>query len=155
MEGRVVADEKGQPKRISNNNLELTPDEKILYYKPSFSHNWFQISTTDLLNESLNESQLGEKVSSSWKTMPTGGTTMDDQGFIYLMDLERQAIWQQNIVDGSWKLIIRNERIVWSDASDISSDGYFYVPISQNNRIPSFNNGQIKFKNLFEFIKSK
>jgi hypothetical protein len=38
---------------------------------------------------------------------------MDDKGFIYLMDLERQAIWQQNIIDGSWKLIVRDERIIW------------------------------------------
>jgi hypothetical protein len=36
MEGRVVLDEKGQPKRMPNNNLELTPDGKTLYYKPSF-----------------------------------------------------------------------------------------------------------------------
>ncbi|CAF1083565.1 unnamed protein product [Rotaria sp. Silwood1] len=39
MEGRVVLDEKGQPKRMPNNNLELTPDEKTLFYKPSFGHN--------------------------------------------------------------------------------------------------------------------
>jgi len=155
MEGRVVADEKGQPKRMPNNNLELTPDEKILYYKPSFSYNWFQISTRDLLNESLNESELGEKVSSSWKTMPTGGTTMDDKGFIYLMDLERQSIWQQNIVDGSWKLIVHDERIIWGDASDISLDGYLYIPMSQNNRIPSFNNGTNQVIKPFTIYKIK
>jgi hypothetical protein len=55
------------------------------------------------------------------------------------MDLERQAIWQQNINDGSWKLIVQDERIIWGDASDVSQDGYLYVPMSQNNRIPSFN----------------
>ena len=141
MEGRVVLDGKGQPKRMPNNNLELTPDQKILYYKPSFSYNWFQISTDHLLNESINDVELGNKVSVSWKTMPTGGTTMDDQGFIYLMNLERQAIWQQNPTDGSWKLIVRDERIIWGDASDVSQDGYLDVPMSQNNRIPSFNNG--------------
>ncbi len=155
MEGRVVLDENGQPKKMQNNNLELTPDEKILYYKPSFSYNWFQISTDYLLNESMNESQLGEKVSISWKTMPTGGTTMDDQGFIYLMDLERQAIWQQNIIDGSWKLIVRDERIIWGDASDISQDGYLYVPMSQNNRIPSFNNGTNQVIKPFRMYKIK
>ncbi len=116
MEGRVVLDEKGQPKRMPNNNLELTPDGKTLYYKPSFSYNWFQISTSHLLNQSLNESQLGETVFTSWNTMPTGGTTMDNQGFIYLMDLERQAIWQQNTNDGSWKLIVQDKRIIWGDA---------------------------------------
>ena len=155
MEGRVVLDETGQPKRMPNNNLELSPDEKILFYKPSFSYNWFQISTNHLINESLSESELGEKVSISWKTMPTGGSTMDEKGFIYLMDLERQAIWQQNIIDGSWKLIIRDERIIWGDASDISTDRFLYVPMSQNNRIPSFNNGTNQVEKPFRIYKIK
>ena len=155
MEGRVVSDEKDQPKRMPNNNLELTPDQKILYYKPSFSYNWFQISTDLLLNESLNESELGGNVAATLKTMPTGGTTMDDQGYIYLMDLERQAIWQQNTVDGSWKLIVRDERIIWGDASDVSADGYLYVPMSQNNRVPSFNNGTDRIQKPFRMYKIK
>ncbi|CAF3555619.1 unnamed protein product [Adineta steineri] len=155
MEGRVVLDTNGKPKKMPNNNLELTPDETILYYKPSFSYNWFQIATNYLLDESMNESQLGGKVSTSWKTMPTGGTTMDDQGFIYLMDLERQAIWQQSILDGSWKLIVRDERIIWGDASDVSQDGYLYVPMSQNNNIPSFNNGTNQVIKPFKMYKIK
>jgi sugar lactone lactonase YvrE len=155
MEGRAILDEKGQPKQMQNNNLELTPDEKILYYKPSFSFNWFQISTDDLLNETLSASQLGDKVSTSWKTMPTGGTTMDDKGFIYLMDLERQAVWQQSIIDGSWKLIVRDERIIWGDASDISNDGFLYIPMAQNNRISSFNNGTNQVEKPFQMYKIK
>ena len=153
MEGRVILDEQGQPKKMHNNNLELTPDEKTLYYKPSLSYNWFAIATADLLNESLSPSQLGEKVSTSWKAMPTGGTTMDDQGFIYLMDIERQAIWQQSTVDGSWKLLVRDERIGWGDASDVSADGYLYVPMSQNNRIPAFNNGTNQVVKPFRVYK--
>lgn len=153
MEGRIILDEQGQPKKMHNNNLELTPDEKTLYYKPSLSYNWFAIATVDLLNESLSPSQLGEKVSTSWKAMPTGGTTMDDEGFIYLMDIERQAIWQQSIVDGSWKLIVRDERIGWGDASDVSADGYLYVPMSQNNRIPAFNNGTNQVVKPFRVYK--
>lgn len=54
-----------------NNNLELTPDEKILYYKPSFSFNSFQISTEHLINETINESELAEQVSITWNTMST------------------------------------------------------------------------------------
>lgn len=153
MEGRVILDEKGQPKRMPNNNLELSPDEKTLYYKPSFSHNWFQVSTYDLINETISESELGQRVSIGWKTMPTGGSTMDAQGNIYLMDLERQAIWQQNSVDGSWKLIVHDERIIWGDASDISEDGFLYVPMSQNNRIPSFNNGTNQVEKPFLIYK--
>ncbi|CAF3537959.1 unnamed protein product [Rotaria sp. Silwood1] len=147
MEGRVVLDEKGQPKRMPNNNLELTPDEKTLFYKASFGYNWFRVSTDDLINETMTEPELGQRVSLSWKTMPTGGTTMDDQGNIYLMDLERQAVWQQNFIDGSWKLIVHDERIIWGDASDISEDGFLYIPMAQNNRIPTFNN--VSMKTLF------
>jgi hypothetical protein len=34
MEGRVVLDAEGQPKRMPNNNLELTPDEKACQRNP-------------------------------------------------------------------------------------------------------------------------
>ena len=155
MEGRVVRDEKGKPKRMANNNLELTPNETILLYKPSFGYNWFQISTDDLTNETMTESELGTRVSIGWKAMPTGGSTMDDAGNIYLMDLERQAVWQQKFDDGSWKLIVHDERIVWGDASDVSDDGFLYIPMSQNNRIPSFNNGTNQVERPFRLYKIK
>ena len=155
MEGRAVLDEKGQPKRMHNKHLELTPDEKTLFYKPPFSHNWFQVSTNYLTNETMTESELGNQVLTSWKTMPTGGTTMDDAGNIYLMDIERQTVWQQNSVDGTWRLIIRDERITWGDASDVSADGFLYVPISQINRFPSSNNGTNQVEKPFRLYKIK
>ena len=155
MEGRVVRDTEGRPKRMPNNNLELTPDEKTLFYKPSFGHNWFRVSTDALINETLTESELGQQVSISWRTMPTGGSTMDDVGNIYLMDLERRAVWQQSSVDGSWKLIVQDERIIWGDASDVSADGYLYIPMSQNNRIASFNNGSDQVEKPFRLYKIK
>ncbi|CAF0945109.1 unnamed protein product [Didymodactylos carnosus] len=97
---------------MPNNNLELTPDEKTLLYKPSFSYNWWRISVADLTNESLTETQLGDRVIKGSETMPTGGTTMDNEGNIYLMDLERCAVWRQK-PDGSLSLIVRDERIIW------------------------------------------
>ncbi|CAF1389975.1 unnamed protein product, partial [Didymodactylos carnosus] len=117
VEGRKVLDEKGEPKNMPNNNLELTPDEKTLLYKPSFSYNWWRISVADLTNENLTETQLGDRVIKGSKTMPTGGTTMDNEGNIYLMDLERRAVWRQK-PDGSLSLIVHDERIIWGDASD-------------------------------------
>ncbi|CAF1198196.1 unnamed protein product [Rotaria sp. Silwood1] len=155
MEGRAILDEKGQPKKMHNNHLELTPDEKTLFYKPPFGYNWFQVSTDDLTNETMTESELGNKVFTSWKAMPTGGTTMDDAGNIYLMDIERQTVWQQNSVDGSWTLLIHDERINWGDASDVSADGFLYIPMSQINRLPSSNNGTNRVEKPFQMSPSK
>ncbi|CAF1378985.1 unnamed protein product [Adineta steineri] len=145
----VIIDlESGQVRRV----LDQHPSTKFAYPTVVRMDGRVILDTND---ESMNETQLGEKVSTSWKTMPTGGTTMDDQGFIYLIDLERQAIWQQSILDGSWKLIVRDERIVWGDASDVSQDGYLYVPMSQNNNIPSFNNGTNQVIKPFKMYKIK
>jgi hypothetical protein len=155
MEGRPVLDEKGQPKKLHNNHLELTPDEKTLFYKPPFGYNWFQVSTDDLTNERMTESELENKVLTSWKAMPTGGTTMDDAGNIYLMDIERQTVWQQNSVDGSWRLLIHDERITWGDASDVSADGFLYIPISQINHLPGSNNGTDQIEKPFRIYKMK
>ena len=155
MEGRAILDEKGQSKKMHNNHLELTPDGKTLFYKPPFGYNWFQVSTEDLTNETMTESELGNKVLTSWKTMPTGGTTMDDAGNIYLMDIERQTIWQQNSADGSWTLLIHDEKITWGDASDVSADGFLYIPMSQINRFASSNNGTNQVVKPFRIYKIK
>ncbi|CAF1234437.1 unnamed protein product [Rotaria sordida] len=155
MEGRPILDEKGQPKKMHNNQLELTPDGKTLFYKPPFGYNWFQVSTSDLTNETMTESELGNKVLTSWKAMPTGGTTMDDKGNIYLMDIERQTVWQQSSVDGSWTLLIHDDRITWGDASDVSTDGFLYIPMSQINRLPGSNNGTNQIKKPFHMYKIK
>jgi hypothetical protein len=64
-------------------------------------------------------------------------------------------IWQQNMNDGSWKLIVQDERIISGDASDVSQDGYLYVPMSQNNRIPVFNNGKLQIDKSFRMYKIK
>ncbi|CAF1340369.1 unnamed protein product [Didymodactylos carnosus] len=154
VEGRKVLDENGEPKKMPNNNLELTPDEKTLLYKPSFSYNWWRISVADLTNESLTETQLGDRVIKGSETMPTGGTTMDNEGNIYLMDLERRAVWRQK-PDGSLSLIVRDDRIIWGDASDVSADGFLYIPVSQNNRLPGFNNGVNQVEKPYRIYRIK
>lgn len=75
-------------------------------------------------------------------------------GDIYLIDLERRAIWQQR-PDGALRLIVRDERIIWGDASDAVADGYLYVPMSQNNRIPIFNNGVNQVEKPYRLYKIK
>ena len=154
IEGRKVLDEKGEPKKMPVNNLELTPDGQYLFYKPSFSYNWWRVATADLTNANLSEAQLGMRVEKSFEAMPTGGTTMDAAGNFYLMDLERRAIWQQK-PDGSLRLVIRDERIIWGDASDVSADGFLYVPMSQNNRIPGFNNNVNQVEKPYRMYKIK
>lgn len=140
IEGRKVLDEKGQPPKFNVNNLELTPDEKLLLYKPSFAYNWFRIPTAALLDTKLNPEAIAAFIERGPEAMPTGGTTMDDAGNIYLMDLERRAIWKQ-LPSGELQLLVRDPRLLWPDASAVGTDGYLYVPCSQNHRIPLYNRG--------------
>lgn len=154
IEGRKVLDEKGEPAKFNNNNLELAPDESFLLYKPSFAYNWWKIAVADLTNPNLNAEQLGERVQKGNETMPTGGTTMDKAGNIYLMDLERRAIWRQT-PGGDLSLLVRDPRIIWGDASDIGADGFLYVPMSQNNRLPVFNHSVNQVEKPYRIYKIK
>ena len=140
IEGRKVLDEKGEPPKFNVNNLELTPDERYFYFKPSFAYYWSRVPTAALLDKNLGPEELSAKVERGPEAMPTGGTTMDTQGNIYLMDLQRRAIWKQ-FPDGTLQLLVRDPRLLWGDASAVGSDGYLYVPASQNHRIPVYNRG--------------
>jgi hypothetical protein len=140
VEGRKMLDEEGNPPRLHANDIELTADGRSLLYQPITGPNWSLIATEALRNTALSDEQLGQMVETGNETMPLGGTVMDRLGNIYLMDVERRAIWKQR-PDGTLSLIVRDPRLVWHDAPDIGPDGCLYVPVSQLHRLPRFNRG--------------
>ena len=152
VEGRKLRDEKGEEPVFNANNIELTPDGKTLLYRPSFAARWSRVAVSDLLDESLSEEDLGERVTAGAETPPLGGTTMDAAGNVYLMDLERRCVWRQT-TDGATTLVVRDDRLLWPDASDIGPDGFLYVPAAQNHRIPAYNSGVDDAKRPFELFR--
>lgn len=154
IEGKKMLDASGKPPKLNANDIELAPDGRYLLYQPTTGPRWFRVPTEALLDPNLSASQLAGKVEPGNITMPLGGTTMDRAGNIYLMDVERKAIWRQT-PDGQLRLIVRDPRLAWPDASDIGPDGYLYVPVSQVHRLPIFNQGMSAVKKPFRLFKVK
>lgn len=153
-EGRKLLDPEGRPPKLNANNLELSTDGSTLLYRPTAAPHWYKVPTAALRDADLSADQLAEKVEAGNPTMPLGGTTMDDEGNIYLMDVERKAIWQQH-PDGSNRLLAEDPRLIWPDAGDIGPDGYLYVPVAQINRLPKMNHGKNDVQRPFRLFKVK
>jgi sugar lactone lactonase YvrE len=152
--GKPLLGRDGKPVVFKINALELTPDEEHLLYQPIGGPAWFRIATAALLDSDLPASQLSEEVKSWHTTMPLGGTTMDNEGNIYLGDVEGSAIRQQR-PDGTLHPIVTDPRLTWPDASDIGPDDHLYIPVSQLHRMPQVNRGIDELVRPFKLFKVK
>lgn len=152
VEGDKMLDPQGHPVRFNANDIEVTPDGSFLLYQPANGPTWSRVPIAALLDPNLSAAQLGARVEQGFETMPLGGTTMDRAGNIYLMDVERRAIWRQD-PNGKLKLIVRDPRLLWPDASDIGPDGYLYVPAAQVHRVPMQNGGENETERPFKLFK--
>lgn len=143
-EGKIMKDEKGNEVRIHADQLEISPDEKWLYFQPASGPMW-KVETQYLNDENLSEKDLESKVSLFYKTPSTGGTAIDSKGNIYVSDINKKQIIKIS-PDGKETLVIKDDRLLWADALWIDEDGYLWIPTGQLNRLSVFQNGVDKVK---------
>jgi sugar lactone lactonase YvrE len=77
---------------------------------------------------------LGEKGASD-------GLEADDKGRVYAGGYEHDSI-RQCQVDGQWKTIAHEQRILWPDTLSVAADGYLYFTANQLHRQARFHEGK-------------
>ncbi|TAL57954.1 MAG: hypothetical protein EPN84_13395, partial [Legionella sp.] len=108
-------------------SIALSRDDQWLYYAPITSERLYRIRTRDLRDLALSSAQLAEKVETlALKTMSDGITT-DDEGRVYLTDLEHSAIVRYAPETGAMQTLIKTERLRWPDGLSFGPDGWLYV----------------------------
>ncbi|HTI92130.1 MAG TPA: L-dopachrome tautomerase-related protein [Puia sp.] len=138
-EGKVMSTGDGQPVRIHADQLEVTPDGKWLYFQPA-SGPLYRVATSLLLDPTMTAAELASHVKEWYKTPSTGGTCIDDEGNIYVSDVNSSAIFRLS-PEGKREDIIRDPRLAWGDALWIDTHGYLWVPVGQLNRLGVFQQG--------------
>lgn len=141
-EGHVMKEKGGKELRIHADQLELSPDEKFLYFQPA-SGPMYRIKTKFLNDPTLTHADLSSKVKQWFDTPTTGGTAIDAEGNIYVSDVNYLQILKIT-PEGKSSVLIRDKRLTWVDALWIDREGYLWMPAAQLNRTPSFQNGVSK-----------
>ncbi len=139
-DGRELFDEKGQPKRIHADQLEVSPDGEYLYYLPA-SGAIARIETALLDDPTLSSEQLAEGAR-PWLDMPTtGGTAIDATGTIYYGDSNGRRILKI-APDRTVTTLIADPRLIWVDAMWIDTKGTLWIPANQQNLSRGFTGGK-------------
>jgi sugar lactone lactonase YvrE len=141
-DGRTLLDEKGQPVRISVDQLEVSPDGQWLYFQPA-SGPLSRIATRWLDDPSATPKDVAAHVDYGWADTPTtGGTAIDANGNIYVNDTDKRRILRID-PQGKVHTLLQDDRLVWADAMWIDSQGYLWIPASQMNLTPALNHGRM------------
>ncbi|WP_299290580.1 L-dopachrome tautomerase-related protein [uncultured Mucilaginibacter sp.] len=138
-EGKVMMEQGDKEFRLHADQLELSPDEKFLYFQPA-SGPMFRIETKFLNDPALTAINLSAKAV-LWSCTPTtGGTAMDLDENIYVSDVDHLQILKIT-PEGKSSILIKDDRLTWIDALWIDGEGYLWMPEAQLNRTAPFQNG--------------
>ena len=138
-EGRLLRSSAGKPLFFHADQLELSPDGRLLYFQPTSGP--MSVVETRLLRDSAASGKLPNAVRPFAPTPTTGGTAIDATGAIYFSDTNECMI-RRITPAGRIETVLADPRLVWVDAMWIDEDGRLLMPASQLNRTPPLNGGR-------------
>lgn len=154
IDGRVVADEQGQPFSSNVNGLALTDDFRYLYFRPITQTKLFRIATEYLNNPALSPTEIASHVEDMGETGVSHGMIADAKGNVYLTDSPNKAV-RYLTPAGELKTLVRDDRLLWPDTFAVGANGYLYLTAAQIHRTKKYNNGQDKVDYPFRLYRMK
>jgi sugar lactone lactonase YvrE len=129
-----------QPVLFASDGIAISADGETLYYCPLSSRHLYSVPAALLRDQSISESTIEEQVVDLGEKGASDGLEADDKGRIYAGDFEHNSIRQRQ-VNGEWKTIAHDPRILWPDTLSIATNGYLYFNVNQLERQAEFNEG--------------
>lgn len=132
----------GTPVTIHDDQLEVSPDGKFIYYQPA-NGPMSRVATRYIDDAKLTTQQLVKHISTFAQPEPIGGTAMGADGTIFCSDTKARQIIAID-PDGHSRVLIADPRLVWVNAMWLDDAGFLYLPATQLNRMAPFNGGVSK-----------
>jgi sugar lactone lactonase YvrE len=154
MNGREMATANGVEK-INADAIALTPDKAWLYYKPLTDNNLYRISTSFLRDFKTPEKTIEQKVEFLGKFVVTDGMAFDDNGNLYMGDLEHSSIVKINPDLKMTTLVQDSAKLSWPDSYSVTKSGYLYISCSQIQQMPATNNNRNLIKLPYRIFRLK
>jgi sugar lactone lactonase YvrE len=97
-----------------------------LYFGAMSSENMHRVRTADLNDESLSPQALKDRVGRFGPKVQSDGLTLDNDGNVYITDVEHGAI---SILgkNGQLLTLLRDDRIRWPDGLSYGPESYIYI----------------------------
>jgi sugar lactone lactonase YvrE len=115
---------------VDADGIALTNNGAYLYYIALTSHTLYRLRTDALNDAALSSGELARKVEKVSKVPATDGMMFDQNGNLWMGELENNAV---NMIDPAGNLIrvIQDPAIRWADSFAIDKTGTIYFTTSQ------------------------
>jgi len=100
--------------------------DEWLYYGALNGSGLFRIRLSDLKNQKLPQSQLATRIERFSDKPLSDGLSVDLNGSVYITDVEHNAVFKADAINGL-STLIQSRDIRWPDALSFGPDGYLYV----------------------------
>ena len=151
IDGRTV-ELGGAPARIGANPIALDPTNTWLYFAPMTGTSMYRVRTADLLDESLDDAALGDRVERYGDKPISDGSTVDAAGNVYVTSITEAAI---GVVrpDGAYETLYSGDQLPWPDGFSMGADGHVYATINELHRSPVLNGGTDASTGAFKVVR--
>jgi sugar lactone lactonase YvrE len=140
-EGRSLVDPNGKPIVIHADQLEVSPDGKLLYFQPCSGP--LAVIETKYLERQVSDEERSKHVRQFATNGSAGGTAIDAKGNIYISDTDHYRILKITPA-GKISTLVEDKRLDWVDAMWITADGSLWMPAAQLNRTAGLNGGKME-----------
>jgi hypothetical protein len=137
IDGKEFRRANGQVSVVNVNLLELSNDQRWLYFTCLFGPVLRRIETKYLLDTQLSDAQLSAHIEDVARIPPCAGFTIDRRGLIYFSAFTENAMLVMDN-DRKPRVLIADPRISFPNEPDIGPDDCLYFPGSQIHRLPGF-----------------
>ncbi len=145
----------GKPYRANSDGIALSPDGKMLYFKALTDDRLFRIPTSALDDFSMSDDGIYSKVENLGHFITTDGMEFDNNGNLYLGDLENRRLMRVTPDLKMETVIPTNEALLtWPDSYQFTRDGWLYISFSKIDDEPRFHDG-IKQPGNYKIIRIK
>jgi len=142
-----------KPARIGVNPITVDPNNEWVYYAPMSGTSLYRLATADLLDSSLDPTELSSRVERYGDKPICDGITVDGAGNVYITAITDNAI---GVVDetGEYQTLYQDDNLLsWTNGMAFSPDNYIYVTVSQLQNSPPLNNGKDSSQPPFYLVR--
>ncbi|MCK5834840.1 MAG: hypothetical protein KAG98_03800, partial [Lentisphaeria bacterium] len=144
-----------KPIRVGVDGITTDLANEWLYYGPLSGSQIYRVKVEDVLNESLTEKALSQKIEKYATKENNGGLSIDVDGNLYTTNIESHSI---GFIDAKTRKnthFVSDKRMVWPDGVSYNKDGYMYISASQISKASVFNNGKDFTTKPFQIFRFK
>ena len=137
---------------IGVDSIALDRQGEWLYFAPVSDDKLYRIRASALADESLSSEAVEAQVETFADKTLSDGSSTDDDGNVYLTDMEHSAILTVG-QDRKLRTLLKDARLRWPDGLSFGPDGWLYVSCSALHEVILKSAGNVRSKAPYQIFR--